>query len=493
MCKFTDELGKLEKKVNHMAQNKFEASEAELAIFRELLDFGAVLFHEFLRISADQEQRSGTPIDSQGCKMEHKGKANRQYQSIFGKVDVIRPKYYSTSDKTVYPLDARLNLPNRQESYLLQQWLCMCAIDKDYRESVELLNTILGLKLNPMQSQRIIGEVGGKVAAYYEQKAPPEPESEGSCLCFEADGKGVRIVESDREAAAVKEASGEGKRLMKGQKRGVKKMATVSLSFSFDPVGRTPEEMLKSLHDKWNKKERAEFKELMKSGAEKPRVAKNIHKRAFIGAQKEAIGYAVKDLQKRDPERKKDIIAIVDAGIGLEAAIREELSLAGEDHRLVAVILDIIHVTEYVWKVANAYKGEKHPRRLAWVEKIILLILAGRVEEVIETFENIEGRPQIKRSGKTAIRKAITYFENHKHKMDYKTYLEKGYPISTGLVEGSCGHLVKERMESSRMRWSINGAQKILDARATKLNGDLDGFFHNLKANNKGRLYKSAA
>lgn len=300
-------------------------------------------------------------------------------------------------------------------------------------------------------------------------------------------------MESEREVASGKEASGERQRLMKGQKRGVKKMATVSLSFSFDPVGRSPEEMLKSLHGKWNEKETAAFKELIKSGAEKPRAAKNIHKRAFIAGQKEAIGYAVRDLQKRDPEKGKDIIAIVDAGIGLEAAIREELSLAGEAHRLVAVILDIIHVTEYVWKVANAYKGEKHPRRLAWVEKIIMQILEGRVEEVIGIFENIADRPQTRKSGKATIRKAITYFENHRHKMDYKTYLEKGYPISTGLVEGSCGHLVKERMEGSGMRWGIEGAKKMLDARATKINGDLDDFFHNFKANNKRRIYKSAA
>jgi len=493
MVKLTDELAKIEEKVYHMAQTGIELCEAESMILREVLDLGCSLLAEFIRVSAETEKRSASPLDSQGEKMEHKGVESRQYLSIFGKLEIRRPKYYSATDKTFYPLDRRLNLPGRQESYLLQQWLCMSAIDKDYRESIELLNAVLGLDLNPMQSQRIVDDTGDKVGTYYEKKSAPEPESEGSCLCLQADGKGVRILEPERGPPAAKQVQGESQRLMKGQKRGLKKMATVSLSFSFDPAPRTPEEMLKSLHQKWNAREKAEFKERTKRKGGKPRTARNIHKRAFIAGQREAIRYAVKDLQKRNPEKTKDIIALVDAGTGLEAGIQDELSGAGEAHRLVAIILDIIHVTEYVWKVANAYKGEKHPRRLQWVEKTITRLLEGQVEEVLVTFRKIADKAQIRKSAKAAIRKTITYFENHRHKMDYKTYLEKGYPISTGLVEGSCGHLVKERMEGSGMRWTIKGAQKLLNVRATKINGDLDDFFNNIKAQNKDRLNNRVA
>lgn len=493
MLKFKDEIEKIERKVNHMAHNRFEISEAELLILRELLELGNTLLSEFLSLSLEAEKHSGPPQDSKGERMVHKGVVARQYLSIFGKIAVSRSKYYSPTDKTFYPLDARLNMPNRQESYLLQEWLCLGAVEKDYRESVELLNVVLGLKLNQMQSQRIVDEIGEKVDGYYEEKPAPVPENEGSCLCLQADGKGVRIVESERNLDAPKDVRSEGQRLMKGQKRGVKKVATVSLSFSFDPEVRTPEEMLKSLHKKWDAREQAEFRERVKAAGEKPRAAKNTHKRAFLGDQRKAIRYAITDLQKRDPEKKKDIIALVDAGIGLEPGIQEEMVAAGELHRLDAIILDFIHVTEYVWKVANAYKGEKHRRRLIWVEKILLQLLQGRVLEVIESFKVLVNRPQIKKSAKASIQKTITYFENHHHKMDYKTYLEKGYPISTGLVEGSCGHLVKERMEGSGMRWGLRGAQRMLDARATKINGDLDHFFHKIKRDNKNRLYKRAA
>ena len=50
--------------------------------------------------------------------------------------------------------------------------------------------------------------------------------------------------------------------------------------------------------------------------------------------------------------------------------------------------------------------------------------------------------------------------------MHYDVYLHKGYPIATGVVEGTCGSLVKDRMEQSGMRWSIDGAQAVLAQRA---------------------------
>ena len=55
------------------------------------------------------------------------------------------------------------------------------------------------------------------------------------------------------------------------------------------------------------------------------------------------------------------------------------------------------------------------------------------------------------------INTAITYFTNHKHKMDYKTFIEKGYPVSSALVESNCGYFVKHRMEGNGRRWTELG------------------------------------
>jgi len=69
--------------------------------------------------------------------------------------------------------------------------------------------------------------------------------------------------------------------------------------------------------------------------------------------------------------------------------------------------------------------------------------------------------------------------------LDYKTYLHKGYPVSSVLVESNCKHLVKDRMELSGMRWSSKGAQNMMDMRAVKLNGDLPDFVDFMERKNK--------
>jgi hypothetical protein len=50
--------------------------------------------------------------------------------------------------------------------------------------------------------------------------------------------------------------------------------------------------------------------------------------------------------------------------------------------------------------------------------------------------------------------------------MRYDEYLAAGYPIGSGVAEGACRHLVKDRMEQTGMHWTINGAQAMLSLRA---------------------------
>ena len=75
--------------------------------------------------------------------------------------------------------------------------------------------------------------------------------------------------------------------------------------------------------------------------------------------------------------------------------------------------------------------------------------------------------------------------------MQYDQYLEKGWPIGTGVVEGACGHLVKDRMEGSGMRWTKQGAQAILDLRAARMNKDWDDYQQHYRIIQHHRLYGS--
>lgn len=73
--------------------------------------------------------------------------------------------------------------------------------------------------------------------------------------------------------------------------------------------------------------------------------------------------------------------------------------------------------------------------------------------------------------------------------MDYATYLRRGRPIGTGMVEGACRHLVKDRMEQASMRWTLPGAEALLALRAVNENDDRDDFHAFRRAQRHRHLY----
>ena len=125
------------------------------------------------------------------------------------------------------------------------------------------------------------------------------------------------------------------------------------------------------------------------------------------------------------------------------------------------------------------------------MEAKLYALLDSKVGYVIGGLKQIRTKNQLTPHQKKVIKKTITYFENHRHMMDYGTYLEKGYPIATGVVEGTCGSLVKDRMEQSGMRWSIVGAQAVLAQRAVVKNGDWKGFWRFFIDAERERLYST--
>tara|TARA_Y100000294_G_C8510347_1_gene318514 strand:- start:28 stop:1032 length:1005 start_codon:yes stop_codon:yes gene_type:complete len=295
-----------------------------------------------------------------------------------------------------------------------------------------------------------------------------------------ADGKGVRILRSERtglvEAVVVPQA-----RLGKGEKRGVKKESVVTVDFSFNPEARNAQEMVKVLMKTQTLQEREQAKQERKqrreAGLPKPRAALNAHRRATLKGKEDAFSRMMEHVIQRDPTADKKIIALLDGDPALETMALKQLKAHNLELHLDALILDIIHVSDYVWDVGTALYGEKSPQRIQWVEKKLCAILQGKVGRVIGGLKQIRTKNKLRKAQKTTIQKAITYFENHRHMMAYDIYLEKGYPIATGLVEGTCGSLVEDRMEQSGMRWSIAGAQAVLEQRAVVKNNDWEDFW----------------
>lgn len=473
--------------LNAVSQQELHEVEAEL--YRRLLALGRILLRQYVAASGTGYSPSQPLATLDDRRLTYKGLQSVEYLSIFGSIQLRRAAYSHPDGRYVYPMDAQWNRPARKYSYLLQKWLQAVASEDDYREAAQRLHEWLGFPLVANVPQRLTQAVAAQVDAYYEQAELPAPETEGSHLLICADGKGVRIV-GQRHPEEEHPAR---PRLGKGEKRGTKKEAVVTADASFDPVPRDPEALVGTIMRGRTASERQRRQQdrhrRREHGLPEPRAPQHTHVRATLQGKDKAFGNLARRVRRRDPKGDKPVIALLDGDPRLEQRLRASLRTEGLEDRLDAVIVDLWHVMEYLWEVGTVLHGEKGPKRAVWVEGKLRALLTGRVGRLIGGFQQMLSKGRITAAQKRALRKTIIYFENHRHMMDYGDYLAKGYPVATGLIEGTCNSLVNDRMEQSGMRWSLDGAEAMLQQRAVKKNGDWNDFWSYRIDCERHRLY----
>ena len=228
----------------------------------------------------------------------------------------------------------------------------------------------------------------------------------------------------------------------------------MGVNYTIDPKERTAEDVAQNLIYP-EKKKNEKKSESAKVRAQHIRRMASIERPKEDVMMREIIGYA----QMRDPVNTKPWVIVMDGALnlwGLIGTILSDVQYTG--------ILDIIHVTEYLWKVGNAVHGEMTSEGKTWVYDNLLLILQGRVGWCIGGLKGMLNlkEKEWKAYQRKAIEDTLRYFENHQKWMEYHHYLKAGYPIGSGVVESTCGHTVKHRMEGSGKRWSIDGAESML-------------------------------
>ena len=130
-------------------------------------------------------------------------------------------------------------------------------------------------------------------------------------------------------------------------------------------------------------------------------------------------------------------------------------------------ILDVLHVSSYVWKAAKALCSSAAEQE-EFTRERLLRILSGEVAGVIMGLKQMSTRRQLSSEKAADIDTVCGYFTAHQNRMKYNEYLAAGYPIATGVIEGACRHLVKDRLERSGMKWVVEGAQAMLTLRSIK-------------------------
>lgn len=449
---------------------KSELHEVERGILVRLLQLGQTLLQAFLAEKGTGKASEGRVTTPAGQELPYHSTRSCDYASIFGKIEVRRAYYWGPADHGYFPLDAELNLPEQCFSYVLQEWGALLGTDGSFEKVTERLETFFGVKFWSQGVQHVARAAADDVQPFYEQLPPPPAKEEGELLVATIDGKGVPIRPEEPQGRKI--------RIGPGEKPNKKKEAVVSAVYTVERFRRTPDDVIREIDQ--------ENRIVAPAQAPPPRPRpQNKRVRATMRGKDEAFAEVRRQLDQRDPHGRKQWIALTD---GAEPLQERTLSqLAGPSGIL--LILDIMHVLTYLWAVAFAYHKEGTPEASRWVMNKLRLLLEGKVGYVIGTLRLRLGQGGLSRSKQRDFQKAIDYMERNRPFMAYDVYIAEGYPIGSGVAEGACKHLVGDRMESTGMRWSMAGAQAILELRSVSLNGDWTAFWRYRAAREKARLY----
>ena len=188
----------------------------------------------------------------------------------------------------------------------------------------------------------------------------------------------------------------------------------------------------------------------------------------------EIIQEAFTEAQNRDPNHEKNWVALVDGNNTQINILRNIAKTQGID---LTIIVDVIHVIEYLWSAGRVFHPESGPELEQWVEHRLRKILEGKAGHMAGGMRRSATRKKISTEKREPVDKCAIYLLNKSPYLKYNRYLSKGFPIGTGVIEGACQHLVKDRMEITGAKWTLQGAEAVLRLRALRSSKDFDAYW----------------
>jgi len=401
----------------------------------------------------------------------------RKLETVFGTVSVERAGYGKERLESLHPLDAELNMPHERYSLELRRRVAEEAAKTSFDETMESIGKNTGGHVPKRQIEELVRRAARDFDAFYEMRAAnfAVDQQTGSVLAMSVDGKGVVMrMEDLREQtrkAAMERTHKMGTRLSKGEKKNAKRMATVAAVYMIAPFVRTPEELIGQSGSS-------------RAGPTRPRPER---KRVWASIEKtpeEVIKNLLMEARSRDPADEKTWVALVD---GNRSQIRILRRLAKKEGLDLTIIVDVIHVIEYLWDAGRAFHPAPGPELESWIEHRLLEILRGKAGFVAGGMRRSATLRGLSSKQREPIDTCARYLLNHSPYLRYDRYLSQGFPIATGVIEGACRHLVKDRMEVTGARWSLAGAEAVLRLRALRSSHDFDEYwlFHEAKEYNR--------
>lgn len=450
----------------------------ERTLFQSLLKIGHAGTEQFLKLQGDGDQGSAITSPTGQTLVRSDTPVDRPLRTIFGEHTIHAYVYAAGPHQKIdyRPIDMRLQLPPGKCSYLFEEFSQYFCIEQAFARSAEAVEKVFGQKVSVDTLERLNRRLGVQAGEFLDHLPKPPPPEEGELLVVSADGKGVPLVRPEAERLPA---------LVERERPGNRRMATLATVYSVDRHVRTAEEIVAALfRDEWEAPRRPrpepQFKHLVARFTE---VHEDSDEAVTIPGPLIALGWANAQVERRR-QRGQPLLCLMDGQPSLWEAAETCLEQPANE---VVQILDIIHVAGYVWRAAQALSSATE--RSGFVRERLLRILQGDVRGVVRGLRSMVSRRHLPAASRQEVATVCSYFTNNRERMRYDRYLRQGYPIATGVIEGACRHLVKDRMERSGMRWRLSGAQPMLSLRAVQQSSYWEKFHKSRIAKEQGALH----
>jgi hypothetical protein len=436
------------------------------------------LFQGHLDLLAAREERRDDVAGEDGVVRTRAERGRtRPLVTKFGQVSVSRIAYRSPRRPNVHPLDAMLNLPEEKHSHGLRKVAAVEAARGSMEAAGAAITRATGVTIGKRQVEELARRCAAHVEAFYLQRVTgPAP---GGCpLILTFDGKGIVMLPEALRPATAKAAASAGNRLATrlspGEKNGRKRMAELACVYDAVPVPRAPEDVISTPARK-RRKRKAQATAPEKKGKPREPQARGKWLTASVTDDIPAvIAAAFDEAERRDPGHQREWAVLIDGNNAQIEAVTAEAARRGVT---IVIVIDFIHVLEYCWKAAWSFFDKGEPAAEEWVADQARKILHGNSAQVaagIRRRATTYGYSPAERAGAD---ECARYPGNKKDYLGYAAALEKGWPIATGIIEGACRHIVKDRMDITGARWSLAGAEAVLKLRALIATGDFEDYW----------------
>jgi hypothetical protein len=392
----------------------------------------------------------------------------RHLETLLGRVQVPRLAYQAPGATDLHPLDAALNLPPEIDSHGVRRLVAKEAARASFDEVVELVREQSGAKVGKRQIEALAARAAQDFDVFYATRTRPCEATE-DLLVLTTDAKGIVMRHADLREATRRKAEAHtpkfGTRLAPGEKPDRKRMAQVASVYTIARWPRTSADVLSGLRT-------------ADTDAARPTPR---DKRVWASVEKQprrVIRSLFDEAQARDPEHRRQWVVLVDGAKPQLRAVKAEAKRRGVR---VTIVVDVIHVLEYLWKAGHALFGVGTEAE-SWVSDRFLGLLTGRsggeTARTIRWWAKRQGIAEGSREDKQ-LRRVCGYLANRTRTrlLDYARALREGLPIATGVIEGVCRYLVKDRMDRTGACWSVRGAEAVLRLRALRASGDFDAYW----------------